>query len=152
MATQQQTPPPLRTETPTGRLKTRELTLVVVVSQVIGNVALSYGMREVGSVVSFSPLPYLHAILNPWVAVGVLVLALWMLSDLALLSRADLSYVLPVTAISYVLIAVVGHFLLGERVTVLRWVGIVVITLGVMLVGKTPTRTVPDVLEEEGED
>lgn len=144
--------PVLRTETPTGLLKTRELTIVVILTQVFGNVALSLGMYHVSGVVGFSPLPYLHAILNPWVAAGVVTLALWMVSDLALLSRADLSYVLPVTAVSYAMIALVGHFLLGERVSLLRWVGIMVITAGVMLVGKTPTRTVPDVVEEEEEN
>ncbi len=143
---------PLRTETPTGLLKTRELTIAVIVTQVIGNVALSRGMHHIGNVVSLSPLPYLRAIANPWVAGGVVVLALWMISDLALLSRADLSYVLPVTAVSYVLIAISGHFLLAERITRTRWVGIIIITLGVMLVGRTPTRTVPDVTEEEGVD
>lgn len=143
---------PLRTETPTGLLKTRELTLAVIVTQVIGNVSLSRGMHHIGNVVSLSPLPYLRAIANPWVACGVIILAIWMISDLALLSRADLSYVLPVTAVSYVLIAILGHFLLDERITRTRWIGIVVITLGVMLVGRTPTRTVPDITEEEGED
>jgi uncharacterized membrane protein len=142
----------LRTETPAGLLKTRELTLTVILTQVLGNIALSRGMHHMGSVVGFSPLPYLHAILNPWVAAGIVILALWMIADLALLSRADLSYVLPVTAAAYVLIAVVGHFVLAERISGIRWIGIVIITLGVMLVGRTPTRTVPDVLEEEGED
>jgi drug/metabolite transporter (DMT)-like permease len=152
MQTQQRSVSQLRTETPTGLLKTRELTLMVVVTQVIGNVSLSRGMHEMGPILSFSPWPYLHAVLNPWVLAGVVVLALWMLANLALLSRADLSYVLPVTAISYVLIAIVGHFFLYERISWTRWVGIAVITLGVMLVGHTPTRTVPDITEEEGED
>jgi drug/metabolite transporter (DMT)-like permease len=152
METQQRTGPPLRTETPTGLLKTRELTLIVIITQVVGNIALSRGMRNMGSILSLSPWPYLHAVLNPWVAAGVVILAFWMLADLALLSRADLSYVLPVTAVSYVLIAVAGRFVLGERISLTRWSGIAVISMGVMLVGQTPTRTVPDVTEEEGED
>lgn len=143
---------PLRTETPPGLLKTRELTLIVVLTQVAGNIALSRGMRNMGALLSFSPGPYLRAVMNPWVAVGVVVLAFWMLADLALLSRADLSYVLPVTAVSYVLIAIAGHFLLEEHISLTSWIGIIVITLGMMLVGQTPTRTVPDVTEEEGED
>ena len=141
----------LRTETPTGRLKTRELTLAVICLQVVGNILLSRGMHHMGPIVALSPLPYLHAVLNPWVAAGVAILAFWMLSDLTLLSRADLSYVLPVTATSYILIALVGHFVLGERVAATGWIGVGMITMGVMLVGRTPTRTVPDVLEEEEE-
>ncbi len=143
---------PLRTETPTGILKTRELLLSTITAQVLGNVLLSRGMHHIGSVVSLSPIPYLHAILNPWVAAGVAVLAMWMIAELALLSRADLSFVLPVTATSYVMIAILGHFLLGERISAVRWAGICVITIGVMVVGGTPSRTVPDVLEEEKEE
>jgi uncharacterized membrane protein len=130
--------------TTSERYKTRVLTLVVIVTNVVGNVLLSRGMHDMGSVVGFAPMPYVHAILNPYVAAGVGVLALWMICDLALLSLADLSFVLPVTASAYVLIAILGHFLLEERVSFTRWVGIVVITLGVMLVGETPSRTTPE--------
>jgi drug/metabolite transporter (DMT)-like permease len=64
-----------------------------------------------------------------------------MISNLALLSRADLSFVLPVTAAGYVLVAVMGHFWLGEPISPARWAGICAITLGVVLVEKTPSRT-----------
>jgi len=88
--------------------KTQLLTLVVIASNVVGNVSLSHGMRQVGKIVSASPLDYARAFANPWTVAGVLVLALWMITDLALLSRADLSFVLPVTASAYVLIALAG--------------------------------------------
>ncbi len=139
----------LRTETPAGLLKTRELTLAVIVTQVAGNLALSRGMHHAGELLSYSPLYYLQAIFNPWVACGVAILAIWMFSNLTLLSRADLSYVLPVTSLSYALIAILARFVLHERVTVIRWAGIAIITAGVTLVGRTPTRTTPDILEED---
>jgi uncharacterized membrane protein len=56
---------------------------------------------------------------------------------MALLSWADLSYVMPVTAISYVVTAFAGRFFLGETVSLMRWAGIVLITSGVTLVGRT---------------
>jgi drug/metabolite transporter (DMT)-like permease len=130
-------------------LKTRLLTLLVIASNVAGNLSLSHGMREVGALTSFSPLPYLHAILNPWVGGGVVMLAFWMFSDLVLLSRADLSYVLPVTSMAYVLIALLGHFVLHEAVSIARWTGIVVISAGVILVGETNPRTAPEEGDEE---
>ena len=79
--------------------------------------------------------------MNPWVLAGVCTLVIWMTSDLALLSRADLSFVLPVTASAYVFIAIAGHFLLGDRIRWEQWVGIVVITLGVILAEETPSLT-----------
>jgi len=121
--------------------KTRLLTLLVIGSNVAGNVLLSHGMRQVGKIVSASPLDYVRAFANPWAVLGVLAMIFWMIGDLALLSRADLSFVLQVTASSYVLIAIAGHFLLRERISSINWAGIVVITLGVVLAGETRART-----------
>lgn len=138
--------------------KTHILTAAVVVGNVVGNTLLSHGMRQVGRVIFVSPLQhgvvislpaYLRAFANAWVLSGVAVLALWMISDLALLSRADLSYVLPVTAISYVLIALLGKFALNEHIAWTRWLGILVISLGVILVGETSPRTTPEPPPEE---
>jgi len=113
------------------RLQTRTLILLLVVSNVLGNFTLSRGLHEVGRLVSFSPWPYIHAFLNPLVEVGVLLLIVWLMSQLSLLSRVDLSYMLPVTSVSYVLTALMGEFLLHERVSTERWIGIGLIGLGV---------------------
>ncbi|MBI1788397.1 MAG: EamA family transporter [Acidobacteria bacterium] len=119
--------------------KTASLTAVVVVSNVLGNFLLTYGMRRVGEI--FAPLDYLQALFNPWVAGGVAALFLWMLSHMALLSCADLSFVLPVTSVGYVLAAVAGKLFLNEQISVGRWMGVVLIMTGVALVGRTPPRT-----------
>jgi len=124
-----------------GNRKTQFLVLIVVISNVIGNVSLSHGMHQVGRIVSASPLDYIKAFANPWTVAGICVLSIWMLSDLALLSRADLSFVLPVTASAYVLVAVMGHFVLNDRISWERWLGILLITGGVILAEETPTRT-----------
>jgi len=114
---------------------------VVVVTNVLGNVSLSRGMHQVGRIVSASPLDYLRAFANPWTIVGICVLVVWMLTDLALLSRADLSFVLPVTASAYVLVAIGGHFILHDHISWERWTGIALITFGVILAEETPDRT-----------
>jgi transporter family protein len=121
--------------------KTQILVLVVIVTNVLGNVSLSHGMHQVGRIVSASPLDYLRAFANPWTILGICVLVVWMLTDLALLSRADLSFVLPVTASAYVLVAIGGHFILHDRISWERWTGIGLITLGVILAEETPERT-----------
>jgi len=121
--------------------KTRVLVLLVIATNVLGNVSLSRGMHQVGRIVSASPLDYLRAFANPWTLIGICVLVIWMLSDLALLSRADLSFVLPVTASAYVLVALGGHFLLRDHISWERWTGIVLITVGVILAEETPART-----------
>jgi drug/metabolite transporter (DMT)-like permease len=84
---------------------------------------------------TLSPLSYIQAILSPWVALGVTLLIVWLLSRMALLSWADLSYVLPVTALGYVASAPLGHYFLNEQITPARWLGIVLIFAGTILVG-----------------
>jgi len=122
------------------RRRTHLLVLIAIATQVAGNVFLSHGMRLAGAILSASPLDYVRAI-NAWTVAGVCMLAIWMITDLALLNRADLSFVLPVIATSFVLIAIIGHFALNERVSGIRWVGIVVICIGVLLAETTPDRT-----------
>ena len=121
------------------RIKTWICATVVVLSNVFGNFFLKRGMpAELNG-----PLAYITVLFQPWVSLGVLLLILWTLSRMALLSWADLSYVLPVTAIGYVLVALVGRALLNEQISAKRWMGIVLIMAGVALVsGGTPQTTV----------
>ena len=134
-------------------VKTVVASVVVVATNVIGNYALSRGMHQVGEVLSWSPMPYIRTFTHPWVAIGVVFMVAWLASRLALLSWADLSYVVPVTSFSYVLSAMVAQVYLGEHVSGLRWAGIAVITLGVALVAITYPET-PELYHEapiEGE-
>ena len=121
--------------------KTRVFTAIVIVTNVLGNSFLSRGMQSVGELVSLSPVPYIRALSNPWVALGTSLLIVWLLSTMALLSWADLSYVLPVTSLAYVLVALVGRFVLHEAVSWAHWAGILLIMVGVSLVGSTNPNT-----------
>lgn len=118
------------------RAKTRLFTVVTVLSNVAGNSALTKGMQQLGDLGN-SPLALIGALFHPWVALGVALLILWTITHMALLSWADLSYVMPITAIGYVVTAFAARFLLGEMVSPMRWLGIVIITAGVALVSKT---------------
>jgi len=112
------------------RFKTWVCAILVVCSNVFGNFFLKLGMPPELP----SPLAYITVLFRPTVALGVALLIVWMLSRMALLSWADLSYVLPVTSIGYVLVAIVGRVLLNEQITNRRWAGIVLIMAGVALV------------------
>lgn len=114
------------------RLKTRVFTIIVVLSNALGNFALASGMRNR---VTATALDYLTAIFSPWVMVGIGLLILWLLSRMALLSWADLSYVLPVTSLGYVANALIGRWFLNEQVTPARWAGTLLIVAGTVLVG-----------------
>ena len=127
------------------------LTLVVIISNVAGNLALSYGMRKGGPDVLASPVGYIQALFDPWVTAGVILLVLWMLSQMALLSWADLSYVMPVTSVGYALSAVCGRLFLNEQISPARWAGVMLIMMGVFLVGRTQHNTTPDNVSGEAD-
>ena len=108
--------------------------------------SLGHGMRSVGDISSFSPVDLvasgIASLASPWVAVGVCLLAVFFAAHTLLLSWADLSYVLLVTASGYAVVALLSIMVLGETVTLARWAGIALITCGVALVGSTPESTV----------
>jgi len=113
------------------RAKTWACATVVVLTNVFGNFFLKRGMPADLP----TPLAYITALFQPMAALGVILLITWMLSRMTLLSWADLSYVLPVTAIGYVLVALLGKLLLNETITIRRWAGILLIVGGVAMVG-----------------
>lgn len=117
------------------RWKTRVFAALVILSNAFGNFSLTWGMKHRGTALTLSPLSYVEAIFSPWVAVGIVLLILWMLSRMALLSWADLSYVLPVTALGYVANAVLGRWFLQEQISPQRWAGTLLIVAGTTLVG-----------------
>jgi drug/metabolite transporter (DMT)-like permease len=120
------------------RIKTWVCATVVVLSNVFGNFFLKRGMPADLP----TPLSYITALFQPWAALGVALLVLWMMSRMTLLSWADLSYVLPVTSIGYVLVALMGNAFLHEQIGVKRWSGILLIVAGVALVSAaTPPLT-----------
>jgi uncharacterized membrane protein len=127
------------------------LVLAVIGANSAGNFALRVGMAQVGRTVSLSPLPYLSALLNPWVLTGVALLIGWLILQLSLLSRADLAFVLPITAMANTVAALLGAFVLYERVTRMGWIGIALITIGAWLVGQTNSRTDSEVEGHVGE-
>lgn len=116
------------------------LTGAVILLNVSGNFVLSRGLKQ-AETLSSSPFDYLRIMLNPGVLAGVLLLTFWMLSRLVLLSWADLSFVLPVTSLGYVLSVAAAAAWLGEQVSTARWTGTLMIVAGTILVGLTSPRT-----------
>lgn len=115
------------------------LTAFVVLANVVGNFALTWGMKHP---TGFHPsgIDMLDSLMSPWVGLGILLLAAWTLSRITLLSWADLSYVLPVTSIGYVVNALLGWYFLGEQISIARWAGTALILSGTILTGATPPK------------
>ncbi len=120
----------------------RYLVLIfIMLGASIGDALLSRGMKQVGPV-SFGHMTLLlHALLNPWVIAGIVVLISFMGSYMQALSWADLTFVQPATAFGNVVTAVIGRLWLHEAITPLRWAGIACIVIGVGFVANGPSRT-----------
>src|SRR5579862_8290797 len=120
------------------RWKTRFFLALVIVSQPLGNLSLTLGMKHRAL---DSPLDYLAAIFSPHVALGIVLLIVWLLSRMTLLSWADLSYVLPITSVGYIITTVIARFVLNEQISLTRWSGTLLIVAGTALVGMTNANT-----------
>jgi drug/metabolite transporter (DMT)-like permease len=111
------------------------------VTSAAGNSLLRFALQSVGEIVSLNPLAYAHAFLNGWFLLGLILLGACFVLQLWLLSCADLTYVLPITSLSNVLIALIGAFLLHEKVSLPHWCGVGLIAAGVGIVGRPKSIT-----------
>jgi drug/metabolite transporter (DMT)-like permease len=109
----------------------------------VGDSLLARGMRDIGGISLHHLSSLILAILNPWVACGILLLLAFFASYMSALSWADLTYVLPATSLGYVLVALAARFAFHEAITPARWLGIALITAGVGFVAVGPSHTTP---------
>jgi drug/metabolite transporter (DMT)-like permease len=103
-----------------------------------GEIAVTHGMKATGEPARFRPRELLiflwRAVWNGWFWVGVPLMALAFYSLLVLLSWQPISFVIPASALSYVVGALGAKYILREDVSPARWVGVVLVCAGVALV------------------
>lgn len=112
--------------------------LFIVVAGTAGELCVSRAMKQVGEVKNFRPRAILNVVLQSlqkgWMLLGIGLMTLAFFSLLGLLAIENVSFVVPVTAMSYVVGALGGIFFLGETVNWRRWAGILLVCAGVTLV------------------
>jgi len=127
------------------KVKTLSLLVVMVLFGPMGDILLGKGMRRLGPVpgLQLSVLPnfLIRAFESGTVWLAISSLSVFFISYLLVLSWADFSFVQPSTSLGYGMVALLGYFVLGESISPTRWIGVLVICLGVFLVGQTPART-----------
>ncbi|MGC1297634.1 MAG: EamA family transporter [Alloacidobacterium sp.] len=111
---------------------------LIVIAGTGGELCVSRAMKVVGEAKSFRPMDIVNVILEalrvPWMWVGVGMMAVAFFALLATLSIFNVSFVVPVTALSYIAGAFGGRAFLGERVSRQRWLGVLLVAIGVILV------------------
>jgi drug/metabolite transporter (DMT)-like permease len=117
-----------------GRGRILLIMFVAVLALSVGETALSKGMRQTGSAGGGWAAHGLAVLRNRWVWAGCALLVFHLALYMAALSAADLSFVLPLTAVSYPLAALLAKYYLHEHVHAARWIGTFFITVGVAIV------------------
>ena len=126
-------------------IKTYLLISLMVIFGPLGNVLLGKGMKRIGAVdleTASGAVGVLGRILTSatiWLGIGSLIT--FFVAYMLVLSWADYSFVQPASAVAYGVVALLAHFMLREVVTPMRWIGVLLICLGVLMVGHTPPRT-----------
>ena len=126
------------------RIKTLLMVLAMVVCANVGDLMLKRGMSRIGAVqLTASGLAEAFRLTatNGTIWMGIFFLTGFMLSYMTVLSWADYSYVMPAGAFGYALLTLLAVVFLHESVSLRRWVGVVLICVGVLLVGQTKPRT-----------
>jgi drug/metabolite transporter (DMT)-like permease len=127
------------------RFKTYLLIFVMVIFGPLGNVLLGKGMKTIGAVSIGTRAEALdlfaRGLTSGTLWLGIACLLIFFVANMLVLSWADYSYVQPASSVAYGMSALLAHFLLREVVTPTRWMGVLLICLGVLVVGHTPPRT-----------
>jgi uncharacterized membrane protein len=125
--------------------KTYWLIFLMVIFGPLGNVLLGKGMKRISAVSIGTPadaFDILSQVLRSgtiWLGIGALII--FFVANMLVLSWADYSFVQPASSVAYGMSALMAHFMLREVVTPTRWMGVLLICLGVLVVGHTSPRT-----------
>lgn len=123
------------------RLSQYAVLIAIMLTASIGDSMLSRGMSQVGQADVHHLWLLWHALFNPFVDAGIVLLIGFFACYTTALSWADLTFVMPSTAFGYVVIALLGRFWLHERMSISRWAGILLIVCAVGFVAGGPSRT-----------
>ncbi len=111
---------------------------IVVLAGTAGEIAVTRAMKQIGEVRQFHPRALIRvlgrALRIGWMWLGLGLLAMAFFSLLTLLSWENVSFVVPLTALSYVVGALMAKVFLGEEVDLVRWMGVLLVVVGVVLV------------------
>lgn len=95
----------------------------------------SYAVIEIASLIG-------RGVTNRQIVLGVFFEALFFAGLLYMMSQGDLSFIWPLTALTFVFATFAARFYLHEQITPLRWVGVAFIVLGAGLITWTEKKQI----------
>ena len=108
---------------------------LAVIAVSVGEAMVAKGMKQSAAANASASSAYFRGFLSPQALIGMVLMAAYFALYALSLQWADMSFVLPLTALSYLLGTLLAKYYLGETVTTTRWAGTLIITLGVIVVG-----------------
>jgi len=114
---------------------------LVSVCTPLGDSCLSRGMAHLPPITLAHPASLITAVFTPWIALGIVLLIGYFASYLTALSWADLTFVMPAAGLGNVVLALLARFWLHDPISIQRWMGIALITVGVGFVAHGPSLT-----------
>jgi drug/metabolite transporter (DMT)-like permease len=129
-------------------MKTAVVLILAILAQVAGNILLSKGVHGIKGENLQATLWQIAG--NPLIWLGIFFLAMFFLLYTAALSWADLSFILPATSFGYVLNVACASYFLDERVSSTRWLGAIVICVGVAFVSRSKVKTETPAVSQGG--
>lgn len=120
---------------------------IALLFEAIGVVCLSRGLKEIGDLTEASVAGVVQLVVrgftNPHILLGVFFEALFFIGLLMLMSKADVSFVWPLTSLSFVVTTIAAKLYLHEQVSIARWMGVCLIMLGAGLITWTEKNKAP---------
>lgn len=124
--------------------KTALFICIAVLANSFGNLLLAMAMSHMPGFNPATLTSYIVKLVeDPHLLPGVALTTVYTLTQVSLFSWADLSFVVPCISSSYIASTLLGEFVLGEHVHLVRWLGVLLITVGVAMVAETPVATKP---------
>jgi len=127
--------------------KTILIMLLAVIAGTVGDILLAKGMKELGDLSAMNLRGIIEVALRAltsWkIILGTAMLSLFFFLWLAVLSWEDLTVALPMQALNYVLVAILAKYILNEQISLLRWAGIFLVCVGVIMITKSSTADKP---------
>jgi drug/metabolite transporter (DMT)-like permease len=105
---------------------------------IVGQLFMKQGMIMFGKFpVSALATKLLPMLFQPYVFIGIMCFGISSIFWLVVLSRLELSLVYPMVSVAYIAVALFSYFVFKENVSLIRWIGIITICLGVILVSRS---------------
>ena len=129
------------------------VTAIATLSGAVGQVFMRRGMQIVGPLEDYGVMnivAYLwQAITQPYVIAGTILSGVFFFALLTALGWTDVTVAFPLTALEYVFAAFLAVVILKERVPALRWLGIALVVVGVLLISASGSDAQQQIIKKE---